>query len=395
YSGLELMNLWNGILVEHCREAFTIDHVSRLISNIELGLKEADVEAKIIKGDSKLFVETAQIKEALDVIRRIFGVVRAIPCIRIELRGIYNTILSVSEEFLKQGLFPTIKVRSIGSGSVSMQGIAQAFDLKKIPHLKNDSMKNISVNVEIAGDVCYIYADYLAVTGPKGLPIGVMDRVVCLVSGGIDSPVATWMMMKQGCSIAVLFAYFPMGGDESDLKRFISVVRELRKWHIGGEMQVYIYKHDQNLVAFRKAALKFTCILCRRMMYRVANEIANIVKAKAIVTGENLAQVASQTLQNLSVINQASKLPVLRPLIGFNKEEIVKIAKRIGTYEASCMRASSGCAPIKGCWARPLKPVTHASLDTIIKIESSLNIKELLERSVDSLRKVPAEWLIS
>ncbi|MEM1569667.1 MAG: 7-cyano-7-deazaguanine synthase [Candidatus Bathyarchaeia archaeon] len=389
------MNLWNGILVEHCREAFTIDHVSRLISNIELGLKEADVEAKIIKGDSKLFVETAQIKEALDVIRRIFGVVRAIPCIRIELRGIYNTILSVSEEFLKQGLFPTIKVRSIGSGSVSMQGIAQAFDLKKIPHLKNDSMKNISVNVEIAGDVCYIYADYLAVTGPKGLPIGVMDRVVCLVSGGIDSPVATWMMMKQGCSIAVLFAYFPMGGDESDLKRFISVVRELRKWHIGGEMQVYIYKHDQNLVAFRKAALKFTCILCRRMMYRVANEIANIVKAKAIVTGENLAQVASQTLQNLSVINQASKLPVLRPLIGFNKEEIVKIAKRIGTYEASCMRASSGCAPIKGCWARPLKPVTHASLDTIIKIESSLNIKELLERSVDSLRKVPAEWLIS
>ncbi|MBS7611588.1 tRNA sulfurtransferase [Candidatus Bathyarchaeota archaeon] len=389
------MSLWNGILVEYDGGAFTTNYISKLISNIKSGLKEANVEAKIVQSDSKLFIETTQIKEALSITQRVFGVTRTMPYIRTELRRVHDTLPSVSERFLKQGFFPMVKVRSIDSKSISMQEMAQAFDLGKTPNLKDESMKTIDVSVEVVGDVCHLYADHLAVVGPGGLPIGAGDRVICLVSGGIDSPVATWMMMRRGCPVAILFAYFPMGGDESDLKRFISVVRELRKWHIGEEMQVYVYKHDQNLVVFRKTALRFTCILCRRMMYRVANEFANIVKAKAIVTGENLAQVASQTLQNLSVINQASKLPVLRPLIGLDKEEIVKIAKHIGTYEASCIRVSSGCTPIKGCWARPPKPVTYASLDTIIKIESSLNIRELLERSVDSLRKFPDEWFTS
>lgn len=362
YSKLELIDLWNGILVRPSKEAFTTDyvskeHLSRLISNIESGLKKANVEARTVQSGFKLFVETNQIKEALSTIQRIFGVVRATPCVRMELKGVHNAILSISEKLLKQGFFPTVKIITIDSKSMLIQGTAQAFNLKGFFNTKDESMESINVNVEVVEDVCYVYADYLAVVGPGGLPIGVMDRVVCLVSGGIDSPVATWTMMRRGCSTAILFAYFPMGGDESDLKRFTSVVRKLRKWHIGEEMQVYIYRHDQNLVTFRRTALKFTCILCSRMMYRVANELANIMGAKALVTGENLAQVASQTLQNLSVINQASKLPVLRPLIGLDKEEIVKIAKHIGTYEASCMRVSSGCAPIRGCWARPQSPL--------------------------------------
>jgi thiamine biosynthesis protein ThiI len=391
------VGLWNGVLIEWSGGLFTTshlleNHLSELIYNIRYGLNEAGIEAKMVKNHSKLFIETTEIEKTLSIIQRIFGVAHATPCIRTRLSKIYDAISSVSEEFTKQGFFPIIKF--IDSKGLSVKEAAQVFNLKDLSQSRGEFTKTIDVNVEVVEDSCYVYTGHLAVAGPGGLPIGAMGRVVCLVSGGIDSPVATWMMMRRGCPITILFAYFPMGGDESDLKRFINVIKRLHKWHIGREMQVYTYRHDQNLVAFRKVALKFTCILCRRMMYRVANALASIVGAKAIVTGENLAQVASQTLQNLNVINQASELPVLRPLIGFDKEEIIEIAKRIGTYEASCMRVSSGCASIRGCWARPPKPATHAPLNTIIEAESNLNIKELLERSVSSLKRIPNELFI-
>jgi thiamine biosynthesis protein ThiI len=391
------VGLWNGVLIEWGGGLFTANHLlenhlSELIYNVECGLNEAGMEAKIVKDHFKLFIETTEIEKTLSVIQRVFGVARAIPCMNVKLSKIHDAILSVSEEFMKQGLFPIIKFTD--SKSLSVKEAAQVFNLKNLSRSRGEFTKTIDVNVEVVEDSCYVYTSHLAVAGPDGLPIGAMGRVVCLVSGGIDSPVAAWMMMKRGCPITILFAYFPMGGDESDLKRFINVVKRLHKWHVGREMQVYVYRHDQNLVAFRKVALKFTCILCRRMMYRVANALASIVGAKAIVTGENLAQVASQTLQNLNVIDQASELPVLRPLIGFDKEEIIEIAKRIGTYEASCMKVSSGCASIRGCWARPPKPATHAPLNTIIEAESNLNIKELLERSVSSLKRIPNELFI-
>jgi len=389
---LELVGLWNGVLIEWDKGHLLKNHLSELICNVESVLNGADIETEIVKDRSKVFIETTETEKTLSVIQRVFGVARATPCMHIELNKIHDAILSVSEEFTKQGLFPIIKFAD--SKSLSVKEATQVFNLKDLSQSRDEFTKTIDVNVEIVEDSCYVYTSHLAVAGPGGLPIGAMGRVVCLVSGGIDSPVAAWMMMKRGCPITILFAYFPMGGDESDLKRFINVVRELHKWHIGREMQVYVYRHDQNLIAFRKIALKFTCVLCRRMMYRVANALASIVGAKAIVTGENLAQVASQTLQNLNVINQASKLPVLRPLIGLDKEEIIKIAKRIGTYEASCMKASSGCASIRGCWARPPKPATHTPLNTIIEAESNLNIKELLERSVSSLKRIPNELLI-
>jgi thiamine biosynthesis protein ThiI len=112
------------------------------------------------------------------------------------------------------------------------------------------------------------------------------------------------------------------------------------------------------------------------------------VDAKAIVTGENLAQVASQTLVNLRATDQAAELPILRPVLGADKVEVVRLAKRIGSYESSCMPARSGCAPKRGCWARPTKPSTRAQLEKILEIERTIDIDGLLERSLKSLRQI-------
>lgn len=389
---------WDGVLAAYGEIAIKSDVVRRrfvrkLMSNIATGLKSLGAEFKIRHKWSRIIINTPFVGEALSLVSRIFGVVYASPFKLVSLSELKDFIKSSSPKLLENAESFAVRVRRTGTHPFTSLDLERELGaiVKEETNLKV-SLDNPdkTIFVEVRDDECYIFMDKFR--GPGGLPLGTAGKVICLISGGIDSPVAAWLMMRRGCSIIPLFAYFPRGGDESDLKRFIEVIKILKKWHIGEEMPVYIYKHEHNLIAFRKIALKYTCILCRRMMYRVANELAKRTGAKAIVTGENLAQVASQTLYNLRVIDQASELPVLRPMIGFNKEESIRLAKKIGTYEASCMRVTSGCTPIKGCWARPPKPVTKAELEEVLELESKLNIDDLLNRSVESIRQLPDSY---
>jgi len=146
-------------------------------------------------------------------------------------------------------------------------------------------------------------------------------------------------------------------------------------------MRIFIFDQRKNLDKFNKKAYRYTCILCKRMMYKVANGLAKKMNAKAIVTGESLAQVASQTLDNLMVLDQASELPIFRPLIGLDKTESIDIAKRIGTYEKSIEDK-------KICWAVPKKPKTKAKLEEVLKIEDELKIEKIMKESFKTLREV-------
>lgn len=366
------------------------------MSNIAVGLGALGVKFKIMHRWSRVIVNTPEVDEALSLISRIFGVIYASPFKLVGLSELKDFFKSNSSKLLADAFSFAVRVRRTGHHSFTSLDLERELGsiVKEETNLKV-SLDNPdkTIFVEVRDDECYIFT--AKHRGPGGLPLGTAGKVVCLISGGIDSPVAAWLMMRRGCSITPLFAYFPRSGDESDLKRFIKIVEILKGWHIGEEMPVYIYRHEHNLVAFRRIALKYTCVLCRRMMYRVANELAKKVGAKAIVTGENLAQVASQTLHNLRVIDQASELPVLRPMIGFNKDESIELARRIGTYEASCMRVTSGCTSLKGCWARPPKPVTKAKLEDVLEFESKLDIEGLLSRSVESIKLLPESYFKS
>jgi thiamine biosynthesis protein ThiI len=360
-----------------------------LLSNIISGLKKAEVRFEIHQKRARTYLKTKQVLSASKVLKKIFGVVWFAPAYYIPTSDI-ETIKSFCEKFypnwIKKDQSFALRIKRVGNHPYTSNQLAVVIGdvIKRKVNLKKPE---VEIFIEIRDNHTYVYLEKQF--APGGLPLGTSGNLVSLISGGIDSPVATWLMMKRGCIITALFARFPGGGEESDLVRFLKVMKVLKAWHIGKPMKCYIYNHKPNLVKFRKEAPKrYVCVLCRRMMYRVANGLAEYVGAKGIVTGENLAQVASQTLDNLRVIDQATKLPVFRPVIGLDKMETIKIAKEIGSYGPSSIPIKSGCVPKTGCWARPDHPVTKARLDTVLKIEEDLEIDTLLKESISSLKEI-------
>lgn len=202
-------------------------------------------------------------------------------------------------------------------------------------------------------------------------------RFVSLISGGIDSPVATYLILKQGAEIIAVHMDVRFSTKKIDvpLSKVVKLV-ELLAEKSSKKIKLYNVPHGQTLkTIITKCPRHLTCILCRRIMYRVAEQIAKKENAKGIITGENLGQVASQTLDNIYVEDKAVKLPVHRPLIGFDKEETIKIAKEIGTYDISIQRG--GC-----CDLFPQYPETHAKLKEIEDAERNLNIKGMVKDAI-------------
>lgn len=201
-------------------------------------------------------------------------------------------------------------------------------------------------------------------------------KVVSLISGGIDSPVATYLMLKKEVEVvAVHFDNRPFT-DEKQINKALALVRHLGM-RFGVEIKTYLIPHGKNQTEFaRNCKRKLECVLCRRMMFRVAEKICEVESADAILTGESLGQVASQTLKNIFVESHAVKIPILRPLIGFDKVEITNIAKKIGTYEISIM-------PGVCCTIVPKKPATQAKLDDVLSEEWKVDINRLLKESID------------
>jgi len=197
-------------------------------------------------------------------------------------------------------------------------------------------------------------------------------KAVVLVSGGIDSPVALYIMAKKMECIALHMDNRPFGGDGekvTGLVRHISGITgrkiELLTVPFGSMVQREIYE---------KCEERYRCVMCKRMMYRVAEEIGRNEGAEIIVTGENLGQVASQTLQNLMVMESAIGMPVVRPLVGLDKEEIISIAKRIGTYEISIKKSEP-------CTLVPSKPATSAPADVIKAEEEKIDVEGMIRRA--------------
>lgn len=237
---------------------------------------------------------------------------------------------------------------------------------KEFPNLKvNLAAPDKEIFIEIREHEVYLY-DHI-IEGSGGLPIGVEGTLVALISGGIDSPVAAWRMMKRGCRIVPLFIALDTFLDESTISRARRVVDVLKKYQPDIELTVISdpYLAAAKEVLNRNQGEKYTCLICKRRMYRIAEAFAKKIGAKGIVTGESIGQVASQTVDNLFVLNNAVKIPIYRPLIGFDKDEIISVSRKIGTFEPSISH-------VTGCKAVPKRPSTSARLEKINEIESIL-----------------------
>jgi len=346
-----------------------------LISNIKTGLKENSIKFKILRERGRIFIETKQVKKAIKILKRIFGIVSFSPSYHLktcDIKKIQDFVKGNYKKWIKKSQTFAVRPKRVGKHNYDSQELAKLVgDVvdRKVGLKKPD----VEIFVEVRNNDCYIYTE--VISGLGGLPLGSAGKVVCLLSGGIDSSVAAWLMMKRGCKIVALYATIGKSN-----KAIRSVIKKLRVWHIGSDIKVFTYNQRRILKVFNKRFYRHTCILCKRMMYKAANKLARILKIKAIVTGESLSQVASQTIDNLMVLDQASELPVFRPLISMDKIDIINIAKKLGMNEIASKYKEE-------CWAWPKKPKTKSKLDKVLNFEKE--VEKEINATLDSLVKMP------
>jgi len=237
-----------------------------------------------------------------------------------------------------------------------------------------------SPEVELFVDVCsertFLYINKIG--GVGGLPVGSSGRLVASLSGGLDSPVAAFMMMKRGCEVVLVHAKGSVAGSSPSALRgkLEGIARALARAQLSSKLYIVPFENIQaQIIAHVPSTHRM--ILYRRAMMRVANRVAQLEKAKGIVTGDSLGQVASQTLENLRCIYAASELPVFAPLIGMNKAEIVAIARSIGTYDYSIIPSPDCCS-----FMVARHPETKARLRDVERMEEPIPIADLTEKAV-------------
>ncbi len=200
-------------------------------------------------------------------------------------------------------------------------------------------------------------------------------KYVSLISSGIDSPVASYLFFKKSTELILIHADNRPYTDNREIDNFILLSKCLKNL-TKINMKFFLIPHGINLNIYqRNCDSKYTCIFCKRMFLRYAEKILIEEKADGIIMGDSLGQVASQTLYNMKIIDQSIKTPILRPLIGMDKEDIIKIAKKIGTYNISIL-------PKNKCEAVPYKPSTRAKLEKILSEEKKININKMLKESI-------------
>ncbi|MDD2788884.1 tRNA sulfurtransferase [Methanoculleus sp.] len=305
-----------------------------------------------------------------EVLRKIFGIVSFSLCDVVPLDDLPAGLLTFCEGHgIGDAATFALRIRRIGKHPFTSRALAERLgDLirSEYPHIRVDlDHPEREIFIEVRDGTCYLFDRKIPAAG--GIPPGVEGTLVALVSGGIDSPVAAYLMMKRGCRIVPLYVGLEGYLNETNFARAKATVEALRRYQPDIELLVvrdgYLARARRMLE--ERGEERYTCLLCKRRMYRIAAEVARQVGAKGFVTGESMGQVASQTLDNLAVLTDAAAIPVYRPLIAFDKEDVVRLARDIGTFDASI-------APAGGCGAVPARPSTAAAVETVRALEEAV-----------------------
>lgn len=356
----------------------------QLITNLKRALKGRSAHVERLSGYVRVHFDDGQVPEDVPgIIARVPGVARVSVAWRCErVPEQYNE--AAIESLRACGDFTSFKVHGRRSNtdypihSIELNRqvgavLCEAFPEKKVQMHHPD----VTVNVHVVQADVYVYADAASMRGAGGLPVGTAGKVVTLLSSGFDSPVATWMVGRRGATcVPVHFSGRPMTSDASEWLTQ-DIVRALEPAGIIGRLYVVPFGECQREISL-KAPQSLRVIMYRRLMFEVAQAIAELEGAKALVTGESLGQVASQTLDNITATNDVARIPVFRPLIGTDKIEIIERAQQIGTYDISAQTAPDCCTLFM-----PRRPETHARLDAVRRAWETFDhdamVKHLME----------------
>ena len=361
----------------------------KLINNIKRSLQGLGRIA-VIRSQARIYIEPAMTDEfdfsaAIDKLKKIFGIVSISPALKIEtdFDVIKKHTLEMARELFERSdvAQPTFKVESKrGNKAFPMESPEICarlgeYLLDYIPGLKvNVHTPSFIIYVEVR-ESTYIYSERIASYG--GLPLGTNGKALLLLSGGIDSPVAGWMMAKRGVEIeAIHFYSYPYTSERAKDK-----VIELAK-----KLASYCYRINLHIVPFTQIQLEINekcpqdqmTVIMRRAMMVISEKIAEKINAQALITGESMGQVASQTMQSLAVTNASVSMPVFRPLIGMDKNEVIEIARKIETFETSILPYEDCCTVFVA-----KHPKTRPKLEDIKKHETSLQLDELVAKAVE------------
>ena len=242
----------------------------------------------------------------------------------------------------------------------------------------NLTQPDLEIFVDVMAREILVYFD--EIKGHGGLPVGVSGKVMALLSGGIDSPVASWHIMKRGGIADFLHFHSHPLVDTSSIEKAIELTQLLTSFQYRSTLYLVPFGDVQQRIIVSTPP-SYRVVLYRRFMVRIAETLAKQKGLEALVTGESLAQVASQTLTNIAVIDEIADMPILRPLIGMNKEEIVGIARRLGTFDVSVLPDQDCCTLFV-----PPYPVTHGNLKMVQKLESLLPVEDMVAEALEEIK---------
>ena len=315
----------------------------------------------------------------LDRVRRVFGVANLALAHRVPstLDSIKATVARLIEplEFESFRITARRAFKTYPLTSTELNRELGTFVLERARTRVDLERPALNIHVEVLPGDAFVYTD--PEPGPGGLPVGASGSVMALLSGGIDSPVAAWRMMKRGCR--VFFVHFhsvPYLPRTSEAKAR-TLASLLTQWQYASRLWLIPFGEIQREVVL-SVSPPARVVIYRRLMVRIAEAIARVAGARALVTGESLGQVASQTLENLTRIDEAASLPILRPLIGMDKIEITREARQLGTYEISVEPDQDCCTLFV-----PKHPATRISREDVLEFETRLPMEQLIAQGVD------------
>ena len=357
----------------------------KLVKNIK-----ATFDCEVDRNQGRIYIFPKNFDEGIEKLNRVFGVVSYSPATSTyaNYEDIDEILRQYTKDLMAEGILDentkfAIKCRRVGTHDFTSQemaahcgGVVRDVVLAPVDLTNPD----LTIFVEIRDDDAYIYHE--KIKGPGGLPLGTQGKVVVLLSSGIDSPVAAYLMMKRGCEVIALHCNNDPFSGPKVTELFNRLVDQLNLYAKGVPIKKRVIDYGEYLQAAKEnAPEKMTCVLCKSGMYHIAEKLAQKLGADAIVDGSSVGQVASQTLSNILATRYGVEMPILSPLIGLDKEEITAIAKEIGTFEIS--KIDDG-----GCSAVPKYPETRADLERVKQACEAMNQDVEVQKAFENIRRL-------
>ncbi|MCI7812499.1 MAG: tRNA uracil 4-sulfurtransferase ThiI [Lachnospiraceae bacterium] len=367
-----------------------------LVSQINYSLKAIDGEFYVHKQQGRIYVECQgdfDFDETVEALQTVFGIVGICPVVHVPDEG-FDALAEEVIAYLKQvhpGENQTFKVnarrarKNYPMTSMELNAALGERILQAIPGIKVDVHNpDILLNVEIREKI-YIYSKIIP--GPGGMPVGTNGKAMLLLSGGIDSPVAGYMIAKRGVKIDAVYFHAPPYTSERAKQKVVDLARIVSRYT--GPIHLHVVNFtDIQLYIYDKCPHEELTIIMRRYMMRIAEHFAKETGCLGLITGESIGQVASQTMQSLAATNEVCTMPVYRPVIGFDKQDIVDISEKIGTYETSILPFEDCCTIFVA-----KHPVTKPNLNIIRRSEKHLEekIEELVRTAIETTEVILVE----